>query len=310
VNDDADWSSTQRRLMRRATLVFPMSGRLGNQIFQYSAMRAFMGAEQRLILLDFADLARTFTGIRAESWSSSRTIDRVRLSAIHRARHLIRSPLGRIVQDPKDHRPVWSEPGSVATVRGYFQRDLETHAEHAGALDFRASIATQADEFLREHRVPAASGPLASVHIRRGDYLTSSVGWKGDRFSWVDGGQPVALSADWYRTQMDELRDRLPGVRFLLVGDDPAWSVQELSGPDTLVSHCAPEVDLALLARCDAGVLSPSSFAWWGAWFARNRAADPAAGPFLAPLHWLGYAVGEWWPARVETASLEYRQVV
>jgi len=311
----AAWTAREQRWMRRATLVFPASGRLGNQLFQYSAVRSMMTDRQRLVLVDFDDLGAVFTGVRAELRSTRSAVDRARLTLLHRARHLAGSPLGRIIADRAEQVPVWVEAGSVATVRGYFQRDLDGHAEHVGALRLRPEVAAAADTFLAQHLPDRAQPdralhdrarrPVAFVHVRRGDYRTASVGQKGDGLSWVPDGPPVALPAGWYRAQMAELRERLPGVRFLLVGDDPAWMREQLAGPDTLVSDQPPGVDLALLGRCDAGVLSASSFAWWGAWFAQRH----AAGPFLAPLHWLGHAVGAWWPVRIESERLEYRPV-
>ena len=268
-------------------------------------MRSFMTDEQRLILVDFDDLAATFTGIDAEMRSMGSTRDRWRLRAIHRARHLVGSPLGLIVQDPSTHLPVWSTPGSVATVRGYYQRDHDGHDRHIGAPDFRPEVRAAADRFLRERLGATANDPLAFVHVRRGDYLTHSVGLKPNGLGWVDGGTPVALPAAWYRERMEELRDTLPGVRFILVGDDPTWANQELVGIDTVTSDLDAPADLALLARCDAGILSASSFAWWGAWFAQRK----GDGPFLAPLHWLGHAVDAWWPEHVETRTLAYRPV-
>ena len=289
----------------RATFVFPASGRLGNQLFQYSAMRSFMTDEQRLILVDFDDLAATFTGIDAELRSTRSTRDRWRLRAVHRARHLIGSPLGLVVQDPSTHLPAWSEPGSVATVRGYYQRDHDGHDRHIGALAFRPEVTAAADRFLRERLGATANDPLAFVHVRRGDYLTHAVGHKPSGLGWVDGGTPVVLPAVWYRERMDELRDTLAGVQFVLVGDDPTWANKELAGHDTVTSDLDAAADLALLARCDAGILSASSFAWWGAWFARQH----SDGSFLAPLHWLGHAVGEWWPEHVRTRTYNYRAV-
>jgi hypothetical protein len=303
--DSTIWGPHAERLAHRATLVFPASGRLGNQLFQYSAIRAFQTEEQRLFLLDFHDLASTFTGIRAELRTSKGIRDRLRLSVVHRTRHLVGSPLGLIVQDRETHLPVWSIPGSVATVRGYFQRDHPGHAAHVGALRFRPEVAAAADSFLRQ-RLPGRTGaPVAFVHVRRGDYLTHAVGRKPSGLGWVSDGPPVALPAAWYRKQMDMLRDLLPGVRLIVVGDDPGWAVETLSGPNAVISDQAAPVDLALLARCEAGVLSASSFAWWGAWLARRH----GAGPFFAPRHWLGHAVGEWWPAMIETAELTYAAV-
>jgi hypothetical protein len=88
-----------------------------------------------------------------------------------------------------------------------------------------------------------------------------------------------------------------------VTGDDPGWAEARLAGPDTVFSTLQAGEDLALMARCDAGILSASSFAWWAAWFADRR----SDGPFLAPLHWLGHAIGEWWPEHVASTFITYR---
>jgi hypothetical protein len=297
------WSPREQRWMHRATLVFPASGRLGNQLFQYSAVRSFMTERQRLVLVDFDDLDAVFTGVRAGRRSSTSASDRARLSFRYRSRRLFGSPIGLISADRAEQVPEWVEAGSVATVRGFFQRDGIGHAQHVGALKFRPEIVGAADTFLQQHLPARSRGPVAFVHVRRGDYLRASVGPKGDGLGWVPSGPSVALSADWYRARMAEMRVRLPGVRFLLVGDDPGWARGHLSGADTVVSDQRPGVDLALLGRCDAGILSASSFAWWGAWFAKRN----GGGPFLAPLYWLGHAAGDWWPVRSEVSWMEYR---
>jgi hypothetical protein len=296
------------RHSRRATFVFPSSGRLGNQLFQYSAMRGFMTDQQRLVLLDFDDLAATFTGIDAELRSSEIARDRVRLGVLHRARHLRGSPLGRVVQDPATHLPMWAAHGSVATVRGYFQRDSPDHGAHVEPLQFRAALVAEAEDFLRRELRDGPDGPIAFVHVRRGDYLTHSVGRRLGKdgrevLGWVQEGASVALPAAWYRRRMAEIRDGAPGVRFVLVGDDPAWASAQLASADAVVSSLSPGADLVLMSRSDAGVLSASSFAWWGAWLASRR----GSGNFLAPRHWLGHPVGEWWPEHVESGFLTYR---
>jgi hypothetical protein len=47
-------------------LIFKESGRLGNQIFQYAALRSLCEEKEKLFLLGFNDLKLTFNGIDAK----------------------------------------------------------------------------------------------------------------------------------------------------------------------------------------------------------------------------------------------------
>lgn len=42
--------------------------------------------------------------------------------------------------------------------------------------------------------------------------------------------------------------------------------------------------DFAIMTKCDAGILSASSFSWWGSYLMKNRDL------VIAPKYWLGFA--------------------
>lgn len=295
------------RVVARA-VIFTHSGRLGNQIFQYAAMRAFLGEDgPRLVLVDFDDLGATFDDLDAELLSTRRALDRLRLVARYRSRHLPGGPgrgrLGLVGPDPDTGRPAIIEPGRVLDGVGYYQFEDDGLLSAARQLRFHAHIAAAASLWWRSC-FTTTSGPVAFVAVRRGDYLTQRIGRRaGGSLGWVEEGDPVALDLAWYRRGITELRDRLPGIRFVVVTDDIDWCNANLSAPDVVVSDQSPQVDLALMARCDAGVLSASSLAWWGA----RLAAERAGGPFLAPEFWLGHRVGAWWPATIAASHLTFR---
>jgi hypothetical protein len=291
-------------LSRRQTVILTHSGRLGNQIFQYAALRAFVTTDgPRLVLVDYDDLARTFTGVRARFLSTRRPADRLRLWMTYRRRHLTGEGLGLIRPDPHSGLPCLIRSGQVIDAIGYYQMEASSILSAARELEFAADVESEAVAAWQGW-FGASEAPVAFVAIRRGDYLTHRVGFRaGGELGWVEDGSPVALDLDWYVRGMEELRALHRGIRFLVVTDDPAWCRRSLAGPDVVVSGRSPSVDLALMARCDAGVLSPSSLAWWGARFASDR----SAGPFLAPEHWLGHRIGHWWPSTIAASHLTYR---
>lgn len=134
------------------------------------------------------------------------------------------------------------------------------------------------------------------VHIRRGDYTYLP-----------SRERAVVLPGSWYRHQIQTLRDRFPGGHFIALSDDIPYA-RELLGNDSDVVICSEsaEVEFALMTLCDGGVLSASSFSWWGAYFARR---DSNATVFVAPLYWLGHRAQRWEPDGIQTDWLIYAPV-
>jgi hypothetical protein len=112
------------------------------------------------------------------------------------------------------------------------------------------------------------------VHVRRGDYLKPA----------FRGMLPV-LSASWFESAAQIVRQRHGDVRFLVVTDDPAWARDRLRlpGPTEVASldhPSSPLDDLVLLSRCAHHVVSNSTFGWWGA------KLSTAGGSVIVPTRW------------------------
>lgn len=121
----------------------------------------------------------------------------------------------------------------------------------------------------------AASERIASVHIRRGDYVQVNAlrDWHG------------VLPLEYYEEGL-----RLLDKRFALQGvfvftDDPEWAAEQFRThlPTTIVSQPGADElrDLAVMRACHYHVIANSSFSWWGAWLS---AAEPQA--VVAPRRW------------------------
>jgi hypothetical protein len=114
----------------------------------------------------------------------------------------------------------------------------------------------------------------AFLHIRRSDTLSKrSIIFHG------------LIGLDYYNAAANYIRERVPGVHFYVFSDDPEWAHANMTSEDMTVVDCNPmsgevqpdfEVrkstggreaeDLFLMSLCRHGVISNSSFSWWGAW--------------------------------------------
>jgi hypothetical protein len=83
----------------------------------------------------------------------------------------------------------------------------------------------------------------------------------------------------------------------VIVGDDPRYAetlFADLS--EKYISRLSVAEDLALMSLCSGGVLSNSTFAWWGAFM------GAPGGTYSAPLYWSGWPWEAWYPAGMNTA--------
>ena len=131
------------------------------------------------------------------------------------------------------------------------------------------------------------------VHIRRGDYVT---------FPYPNAS--AMLSIDWFSKQMDSVRKNTKNPYFIIVTDDVEYAKKKFGAMhDVHVSTESEETDMGLMSLCEGGILSASSFAWWGAYLARRN--NPNA-LFIAPKHWWGFPLGKWMPPNIKTSWIEY----
>jgi len=120
------------------------------------------------------------------------------------------------------------------------------------------------------------SATSASVHVRRGDYVSNM---ESNRYHGV-------CTPDYYQGTVEEMAVKHAVEHFYLFSDEPEWVQANLplSHPHTVVSHNTgrdSHWDLHLMRHCKHHVTANSSFSWWGAWL------DPSPEKVvIAPAQW------------------------
>ncbi len=123
--------------------------------------------------------------------------------------------------------------------------------------------------------IKAASTPV-SLHVRRGDYVTSTTA------SAVHG----TCSLEYYRAAIASILAQAPNAHFFAFSDDAVWTRDNLgsSAPITYVASNPPTRgyrDMQLMSLCHHHIIANSSFSWWGAWL--NARPDASV---IAPARW------------------------
>lgn len=111
--------------------------------------------------------------------------------------------------------------------------------------------------------------------IRRGDHVGTTMG----------------LPMEYFPTAANVVAKQRPDPHFFVFSDESQWvkDTFRLPYPMTVVSSHEVDVkdgleaeDIWLMSRCNHGVISLSSFSWWGAWL--NPNADKTV---VAPYAWI-----------------------
>ena len=238
-------------------------GRLGNQMFQYAALKGLarnIGAD--ITIPYYQDAVNDGIGnmLRTELFDSFDLKVNVGLlnnghAPVVQERHFhFDEELFRLCPDHVD-------------LRGYFQTEKYfKHIENEIREDF-----TFKDEILTpcKEMIESVDNPIA-LHVRRTDYVINSA-----------NHPPCTL--EYYEEALKHFdEDR----NVIVFSDDPAWcNEQELfSGDRFLISENEDNrVDLCLMTLCSDFIIANSSFSWWGAWLCTNPNKR-----VVAPSKWFG----------------------
>jgi hypothetical protein len=250
-------------------LAVRLSGRLGNQLFQFAACRARQEHEGPTVV-DSGMLPEGWRGqldecLRPGSVTELRRVNRLRLGQLPhlrigetaavwlRGRYVLQELMGHGV----DSRVLGVKPPRVLV--GYFN-DERYFADAALAVReaFRpASTATLA--WMDKCHERGAGRPLVAIGFRHAeDY--STLGW--------------ALPDDYYRHALEALEHPPADYAYAVFGDarepNMATAREVLGTGVTMMSaHELGAVDqLNAMAMFETLIIPNSTFSWWGAWLA------------------------------------------
>jgi hypothetical protein len=281
-------------------LIFFERGRLGNQLFQYVALRKFY-PNDHFVLVGFSDIQALFHVPNTTFISSGcskitrllrRNIEKILCFLARRVRlmNCFAEDLSKGSTKPIAQRGLLSKITFCAD--GYFQSDRYIESFAIQGLEQKADIWAKANGLMQTYCLGAE--PNVFMHVRRGDYL-----------SWPSKQNSAVLPASWYFKAIEQIRVVLPKARILILSDDIHYVRDVFSSIDnTVIISENPEWDFPLMSLCDGGILSASSYSWWAARLIKQRLGESCI--FIAPKYWAGHRNVEWFPPEIETEWMRF----
>ena len=231
-------------------------GRLGNQMFQYAALRGIAAIKG----YDFAIPHSNFQN----EWKDHQLFETFNMSNNKNRGYQLEPKFYRERQFHYDQEYVDNCPDQICLF-GYFQ--TEKYFEHIADsiredFTFYDGIQETCTSFIVQVENPIA------LHVRRTDYIEKS-----------KDHPPCSL--EYYQKALSKFDDDRNVIVF---SDDPKWcKEQELFESDRFMVAEGNDnrYDLCLMSLCDDFIIANSSFSWWGAWLAN-------CGTVIAPNRWFG----------------------
>ena len=154
----------------------------------------------------------------------------------------------RIINDNKYLKLIeWTDlPANNVVIDGYLQRWEYVHPIREKFLDrlsFNKTILNKYPDI----------GDMIFVHIRGGDYIGSAL-------------HHVELT-DYYKKCLDAVHPQT----LILFTNDKSYAMKIMEGRSFIIADENEEDSLYLMSKCKGGIMSNSTFAWWGAYLNPDR---------------------------------------
>lgn len=270
-------------------ILFISDGRLGNQLFQYAFLNTIAQKGEKIIAINMKQFTDTCEIINQNFkplyiGKYSLFILKKLLKPFILMSLIKLKILGYIKQNENETgvQSSFSEKKGLLPIRlvetNFFQS--EKFFDKA-KIDFtiRQKYSDVAKDFLNQ--VPLESSKIF-VHVRRGDYI----------FEPYLGERGIDLPKSYFEKAMYEMAQNVENPFFIFLSDDFTFVECCFENiKNKIISKNSMGIDLAIMSQCEYGIVSNSSFSWWGAYMMKKRKK------VIFPKYWYG------WKQKIESHS-------
>lgn len=276
-------------------------GRLGNQLLQYVGIKKYFPGH-KIFFIGYDDLSDVLDSADAVIFKKKRMPIVLFFSILrYFVKFLSMIRLVGVIEERANGSDfaLKVQDGIIPSVywlRSSFFQHIQVVADIPFQISLKSSLLGRAKLWAASQGIDLYSESLAFMHIRRGDYL-----------AWPTKDFPAVLDFAWYQQIMEQLKSKVQDPFFLILSDDYYYA-KDLFGKysNVAISNNDMGVDLALMSFCHHGIMSASTFAWWGAWLSRKNHGFNDCNLYFAPKYWSGHRRKEWYPKEFKSEWITY----
>jgi len=238
------------------------NGRLGNQMFQYAALKALsLKTGYKMVIPNNLEIKQDGVfDYTNNQWIKYRLdiLDCFKLNCKVKnilTKYIYNESLFEFNDD------IFNIHDSTS-IEGYFQsykyfKDYEEVIRKE--FIFKDKIINKCKSIINKYSNPV------SIHIRRGDYINHPSYW--------------VVTPEYINEALQYFTDK--EYTFLIFSDDIEWCKQIFPDEVMFMEGNNQFEDLCLMSLCDHNIIANSSYSWWGAWLNNNKNKK-----VIAPKNW------------------------
>jgi hypothetical protein len=231
--------------------IIPITGGLGNQLFQYAHGRKLEIIDKKSITFD--------TSFFTNSTSKKDTprpflLDRFNINpkskfSLNTENHLIKFTK-KLLAKITDNYPLYQSEKYFAPIKETILKEFT----------LRNPLSTQTENISNNIKLQTTS---VSIHIRRGDYANN-----------VHTNKHHGLiDLDYYYQAVKYIKTKIKNPLFFIFSDDIDWVRANLKTENCVFvsnPNIAEVEELTLMSQCSHNIIANSTFSWWGAYLNKN----------------------------------------
>lgn len=168
---------------------------------------------------------------------------------------------------------------------GFYQTDkyMKNHKDDIYRwLPFKSDLSIKAEKL--SHTYPIDN--YCYIHFRGTDY------------KFID---KFYLPKQYYTNSMDYIKSIKPDIKFVVITDDLMEASNFFTEGEDIISN-SMEIDFYLLSKSKYTIIPNSSFSWWATWINPNKLLT------VAPDRWFNYNTkdGDFYPDGIKTSEFIY----
>ena len=284
------------------------NGRLGNQIFQYAFLKNIAKKKEKIVLVGFSELKLNFETkntiflFSSVFWTNF-MFPKIKIYNLDKVLSFISNKLipnlylFKILEfdDKKNNfkiNPKFALCKYVVFTKNFFaQTESYANKEKLNDLKFLDKNYQYSKKILKNKNNSKRKNIF--IHIRLMDYKE------------INHGMKIDLSLEWYFDCIKVFEKKFNNPFFIILSDDKNIYKNFQNKDKFYCSRNNFEIDFCLMSLCDGGILSASSFSWWGAWFAKQ---NNSFSYFIGPNYWMGFYEKKWFPKYIKSKFIDYKE--